>query len=138
MPKPERIRVKIPAGIDTGSKVRVASKGEAGADGGSPGDLYIRVRVRPDARFSRQGSDLITTVTVPLLDAVLGGTTLVPTLGESVRMKIPAGTQNGQRFRLRGKGVKDKGDLYAEIHVEIPTELDPDVKTTLEGIRGRL
>jgi molecular chaperone DnaJ len=138
VPKPERIRVKIPAGIDTGSKVRVASKGEAGADGGSPGDLYIRVRVRPDARFSRQGSDLITTVTVPLLDAVLGGTTLVPTLGESVRMKIPAGTQNGQRFRLRGKGVKDKGDLYAEIHVEIPTELDPDVKTTLEGMRGRL
>jgi molecular chaperone DnaJ len=116
----------------------VSGKGEAGLDGGPPGDLYIRVRVRPDERFTRQGSDLITTVHIPLLDALLGGTVDVPTLGEPVRMKIPPGTQNGQRFRLRGKGIAGKGDLYAEVHVVIPKHLDPDVKSTLEGIRGRL
>lgn len=138
VPKPERIRVHIPAGVDTGSRVRVAGKGEAGADGAPPGDLFIRVRVRPDPRFRRQGDDVVTTVNVPLLDALLGATVLVETLEDPVRMKIPAGTQNGQRFRLKGKGVPSKGDLYAEIHVELPKQLDPEVKQTLEGLRGRL
>jgi molecular chaperone DnaJ len=138
VPKPEKVRVRIPAGVDTGSKVRLAGKGEAGPPGGPPGDLYIRVRVKADERFNRQGSDVVTVVSVPLLDAVLGGAALVPTLGEPVRMKIPGGTQNGQRFRFRGKGVRGKGDLYAEIHVDIPTDLDPEVREILEGVRGRL
>ncbi|GAB4257545.1 MAG: molecular chaperone DnaJ [Deferrisomatales bacterium] len=138
VPRAERLRVRIPAGVDTGSKVRVAGKGEAGGDGGPPGDLYIKVRVRPDPRFRRQGNDVVTTVRVPLLDALLGATVQVDTLGDPVRMKIPPGTQNGQRFRLKGKGVPGKGDLYAEVHVEIPKKLDPEVKTVLEGLRGRL
>jgi len=138
VPKSERFRVRIPAGVEDGSRIRLSGKGEAGHEGGPPGDLYIRVRVRPDARFTRQGSDVITTVSIPLLDALLGGSIEVPTLGEPVRMKIPPGTQNGQRFRLRGKGVTGKGDLYAETQVVIPKQLEPDVKTTLEGLRGRL
>lgn len=137
-PKPERIRVHIPAGVDEGSRVRVAGKGEAGPDGGSPGDLFIRVHVHPDPRFRREGEDLVTTVELPLLDALLGGTVLVPTLGEAVRMKVPAGTQNGQRFRLKGKGVAGRGDLYAQVEVQVPRKLDADVKQTLEGLRGRL
>ncbi|MDF1555345.1 MAG: molecular chaperone DnaJ, partial [Deferrisomatales bacterium] len=94
---PEKLRVRIPAGVDTGSKVRVGGKGESGPPGTPAGDLYIRVKVHPDAAFRRQGDDVVTTVRVPLLDALLGGTVEVPTLGDPVRMKLPAGTQNAQR-----------------------------------------
>jgi len=138
VPKAERIRVRIPAGVTDGSRVRVAGKGEAGVDGGPPGDLYIRVHVAPDPQFRREGDDLVTRVKVGVLDAILGGTVEVPTLDGPVRMKVPPGTQNGQRFRLRGKGVPGRGDLYAEVQVEIPRRLDPDVKKTLEGLRGRM
>ena len=79
-----------------------------------------------------------TTVNVPLLDALLGGTVTVPTLGEAVRMKIPAGTQHAQRFRLKGKGVQGKGHLHAEIQIEIPKKLSTEARETLEGLRGKL
>ncbi|RMG94885.1 MAG: molecular chaperone DnaJ [Candidatus Dadabacteria bacterium] len=138
VPRAERIRVRIPAGVTEGSRVRVAGKGEAGASGGAPGDLYIRVHVAPDPRFRREGNDLVTPVDVDLLDALLGGTVEVPTLDGPVRMKVPAGTQNGQRFRIRGKGVPGKGDLYAEVRVKIPRRLDPEVRKVLEGLRGKL
>jgi molecular chaperone DnaJ len=137
-PRLEKIRVHIPAGVDTGSRVRVGGKGEAPAGGGPTGDLYIRIQVRPHPTLRRQGDDVVTTVRLPLLDAVLGGTTLVPTLGDAVKMRIPAGTQNGQRFRIKGKGVPGKGDLYAEIQVEIPKNLDPEARRVLEELRGRL
>jgi molecular chaperone DnaJ len=116
----------------------VAAKGEAGADGTPTGDLYIRIHVRPDLRFRRQGDDVITAVRVPLLDAVLGGTVTVPTLGDPVKMKIPAGTQNGKRFRIKGRGVGGRGDLFAELQVEIPKDLDPETRQTLEMLRGKL
>ncbi|HSH68390.1 MAG TPA: molecular chaperone DnaJ [Deferrisomatales bacterium] len=135
---PEKLRVRIPAGVDTGSKVRVGGKGESGPPGTPAGDLYIRVKVHPDAAFRRQGDDVVTTVRVPLLDALLGGTVEVPTLGDPVRMKLPAGTQNAQRFRIKDKGVPGKGNLYAEVQVVIPKQLDPKVRETLEGLRGRL
>ncbi len=137
-PKSERIRVRIPAGVDDGSRIRVSGKGEAGPGGGPAGDLYIRVRVRPDRRFRREGPNLVTTVDVPVIDAILGGTVEVPTLDKPVRMKVPAGTQDGRRFRLRGKGVPGKGDLYAEVRIKIPKKIDPEVRKTLEGLRGRL
>lgn len=137
-PKAERIRVHIPAGVDTGSKVRVGGKGEAGSDGAPTGDLYIQVRVRAHPTFRRQGDDVVTTAKVHLLDALLGGSVEVPTLGEPVRMKIPAGTQNGQRFRLKGKGVPGRGDLYAEIQVDIPREISSEARRALEGLRGQL
>ena len=138
MPAPEKLRVRIPAGVDTGSKVRVGGKGESGPSGAPPGDLFIRVKVHPDPAFRRQGDDVVITVSVPLLDAVLGGTVEVPTLGEPVRMKLPAGTQNAQRFRIKGKGVPGKGNLYAEVQVAIPKQLDPEVRETLEGLRGKI
>lgn len=134
----ERIRFKIPAGVDTGSKIRIHGKGGAGVKGGPQGDLYIVMRVLPDERFRRQGDDLVTTVLVPLSDALLGGETLVHTLTETVRMKIPAGAQNGQRFRIKGKGVPGKGDLYAELAVHIPRNLDETTIRVLEGIRDKL
>jgi len=134
----EHIRVKIPAGVETGSKIRVAGKGEAGSEGGPPGDLYIIVKTAADDRFKRQGDDLVTTLRIPLADALLGGEALVPTLGEPVRMKVPAGSQNGQRFRIKGKGVPGKGDLYAELFVHIPKKLDEHAKKTLESLRESL
>jgi len=136
--KTERIKVRIPAGVDTGSKVRLAGKGEAGNAGAPAGDLFIRIKVKPDARFERRENDIITKVHIPLLDALLGGQVLVPTLTDTVRMKIPAGTQNGQRFRIKGRGVLNKGDLFAEAAVDIPKELPADVKETLQGLRGRI
>jgi len=136
--KSERLRVKIPAGVETGSKVRIAGHGEAGRNGGPAGDLYIRVKVRPDERFRRQGDDIVTTARVPLADALLGGSVTVETLGDPVRMKIPAGSQNGQRFRIKGKGVGGHGHLYAELHVEIPKKLDPETREAMEKLRDRL
>ncbi len=136
-PGSEHIRVRIPAGVEEGSRVRVAGKGEAGGEGGA-GDLFILVRVRPDPHFRREGADVVTGVRVPVLDAVLGGQVLVRTLGDEVRMKIPAGTQHGQRFRLKGKGVPGRGDLYAEVQLDVPTRLDPGAREVLEGLRGRL
>jgi molecular chaperone DnaJ len=137
-PKAEKIRVRIPAGVDTGSKVRLASKGEAGGDGGPPGDLYIVISVRPDPTLRRQGNDVVTSARVGVLDALLGGSVNVSTLGEPVKMKIPAGTQNGQRFRIKDRGVPGKGDLYAEIQVDIPKVIDETTRKTLEGLRGKL
>jgi molecular chaperone DnaJ len=137
-PKSEKLRVRIPPGVETGSKVRIAGHGAAGREGGRPGDLYIVVKVRPDERFRREREDVVVSAAVPLADALLGGTVRVETLGEPIMMKVPAGTQNGQRFRIRGKGVPGKGDLYAEIQVSIPKKLDPDVRKTLEKVRDKL
>ncbi len=134
----EKLKVKIPAGVDTGSKVRISSKGESGSAGGRPGDLFIRIAVAPDERFIRQGNDIVTIVNVGLADALLGGETMVPTLTDPVRMKIPAGAQSGQRFRIKGKGVPGKGDLYAELKINIPKKLDEETIATLETLKDKL
>jgi molecular chaperone DnaJ len=126
----KRIEVKIPPGVHTGSKVRVAGEGGHGSGGGGKGDLYLRVTVLPNRRFERKGDDLHTTVTVPLFTAVLGGEIEVPTIkGTKLALKIPAGTQNGRTFKLTGQGMpnlKDsskRGDLLARLEVQLPTEL---------------
>jgi len=137
----QRLNVKIPAGVKTGSKVRVRGKGGGGAGGGQAGDLYLRIKVAPDPRFERKGDDLYTTVSVDLYTAVLGGEVRVPTLTGDARLKIPAGTQNGQKFRLRGKGMpslrqKDQhGDLYARIEVRLPAQLTPQQRELFEELR---
>lgn len=136
--KSERIKVRIPAGVDTGSKIRLAGKGEASKGNAPPGDLFIRIQVKGDPRFERRDNDIITRVHIPLLDALLGGEVLVPTLTDTVRMKIPAGTQNAQRFRLKGRGVQNKGDLFAEAVIDIPKKLSSDVRETLQGLRGKI
>jgi DnaJ-class molecular chaperone len=130
-----RIEVKIPPGVHTGSRVRVAGEGGLGSGGGGKGDLYLRVAVLPNKRFERKGDDLYTTVSVPLYTVVLGGEIEVPTIkGTKLALKIPAATQNGRTFRLAGQGMpnlKDpnkRGDLMARLEVQLPTELTDEEK----------
>jgi curved DNA-binding protein len=137
-----RLSVTIPPGARTGTRVRVAGEGGSGAAGGEAGDLYLRVKVEPDSRFQRETDDLHIAVPVDLYTAVLGGETRVPTMEGSVMLTIPAGTQNGQRFRLRGKGMprlrkpEDHGDLYAEVSVQLPTDLTARQRELFEQLRG--
>jgi curved DNA-binding protein len=137
-----RLEVKIPAGAQDGTKVRITGAGSPGAAGGQPGDLYLVVRVRPDARFERDGADLRTKVSVDLYTALLGGEVGVPTPeGRSLMLTIPSETQNGQTFRLRERGMPqlnqtdERGDLYAEIQVELPQELTEEEKALFEELR---
>ncbi len=137
-----RLEVEIPPGARTGTRVRISGEGGNGAAGGEPGDLYLRVKVRPDDRFEREGDDLRVTVPVDLYTAVLGGEVHVPTINGSVMLNIPPGTQNGQVFRLRGKGMPclrhpdQHGDLYAEIDVTLPTDLTPRQRELFEDLRS--
>ena len=121
----ERLSVKIPAGVGDGSRVRVAGKGGAGRNGGKPGDLYFVVRVRPHPLIQRNGKDLTIEVPITVPEAVRGATIQVPTLQGRVQLKVPPGSQCGQRLRLRGKGAPDPkggepGDLYARLMVQVP------------------
>ena len=132
--KPEKLEVKIPAGVTTGSRVRLAGKGGEGSGGGPRGDLYLVVRVLPHARFERKDDDLFTTIDVPLTAAVLGGEVHVPTIkGTRLALKIPAETQNGKTFKLTGQGIPHlgktgTGDLIARINVTLPTKLSEKEK----------
>ncbi|MFB3854579.1 MAG: DnaJ C-terminal domain-containing protein [Vicinamibacterales bacterium] len=134
------VDVRLPSGVDEGSRVRVAGEGERG-EGGS-GDLYLRVRMQPHPRFERRGPDLHTRVVVPVATAVLGGEADVMTLdGGRLRLKIPAGTQHGQVFRLRGHGMPavgkphDRGDLYATVEVAIPKRLSAEERHHYEALK---
>ncbi len=135
------IDVRIPAGVGEGSRVRVAGEGESGAAGGAAGDLYLRVHMRPHPQFERRGRDLHTRVAVPVTTAVLGGEADVPTLpGGHLRLKIPPGTQNGQVFRLKGKGMPsvgkpdDRGDLFAAVDVQVPRSVTPEQRKHYEAL----
>ena len=125
----ERIEVSIPRGADTGTRVRVVGKGQPGIGGGPRGDLYLIVNVKPDAQFERRKDDLFVEVPVPMATAILGGEVPVPQItGRQLLLTIPAETQNGQSFRLTGKGMPrlrgtGQGDLYARVRVELPTHL---------------
>jgi curved DNA-binding protein len=136
-----RLEVRIPPGAKTGTRVRVRGEGEPGIAGGSRGDLYLRIKVAPDPRFERTGDDLRVTVPVDLYTAVLGGEVAVPTLSGEVKLKIPAGTQNGQVFRLRGKGMpkikspSEYGDLFVRVEVRLPTQLSAKQRALFEELR---
>ncbi len=123
----KRLEASIPAGVDTGSQVRLAGKGTAGA--GFSGDLYLRISVLPHHIFERKGDDLYCQVTVDLYTAVLGGEVPVQTLKGQAMLRIPPETQSGRRFRLRGMGMpvlkspRNKGDLYAEVRIVVPQSL---------------
>ena len=138
-----RIEVKIPAGVRTGSRVRVAGEGSAGYNGGPNGDLYLVVEVAPHPMFERDGDDLIVNVPVDLYTAVLGGEAHVPTIkGTRLNLRIPAGTQPDQRIRLRGQGMPQlktptqRGDLYARIKVDLPRQIDDRQRELFEQLRG--
>ena len=128
VPKINRLEVKIPAGVDTGSRVRIAGKGQQGYNGGPPGDLFLNITVRPHPVFERQGNDLLTNIPVPLTTAVLGGEVQVPTLKGKLALKIPPETQNGRVFRLTGQGMPSlkkgsNGDILVKVNVILPTKL---------------
>src|SRR5687767_4764008 len=135
------VDVRIPAGVTDGSRVRVAGEGEHGVGGAAAGDLYLRVRLAPHPVFERKGRDLYVKVPLPVSTAVVGGEADVQTLsGRTVRLKIPALTQNGQMFRLKGYGMPtigkadEKGDLYARIDVQLPTQLSPEEREHWEAL----
>ena len=135
------VDVRIPAGVGEGSRVRVSGEGEQGSGGASSGDLYLRVHITPDSRFERKGQDLHAKVRVPVTTAVLGGEAEVPNLGgKPLRLRIPAGTQNGQVFRLKGHGMPfvgkpgEHGDLYATVEAELPRQLTPEERTHYEAL----
>ena len=128
VPRSERINVKIPAGVDNGSRVRVAGKGEAGAKGGPAGDLYIVTRVRPHPYFERKGDNLYSELPLSVREAALGDKIEVPTVDGMVSLTIPAGIQAGQQLKLKGKGVphlggSGSGDHYVTVKVVTPTGL---------------
>jgi DnaJ-class molecular chaperone len=135
-----KVEVRIPAGVREGSRVRVAGEGASGP-GGRRGDLYLRVRLKPHPVFERKGDDLLTSAKVPLTTAVLGGEAMVPTLDGPVGIKIPAGSQPGQTFRLRGRGLPrlesggGKGDVLATLQVELPRKPGPREQELFEELR---
>jgi len=136
--KTEQLTVKIPPGVDNGSKVRVAGKGGPGINGGRPGDLYIITRVRPHSFFERKGDNLYCEIPVTFTEAALGAKIDVPTTGGMVTMTVPAGTQSGQSLRLKGKGVPHlgkagRGDQYVKIEVVVPDKLSEHARQLLEN-----
>ena len=131
------LSVKIPAGVDNGDRIRLAGEGEAGPAGTPPGDLYVEVRVRPHDIFQRDGDDLHCEVPIRITQAALGDVVQVPTLDGETEIRIPAETQSGKVFRLRGKGVKSvrsraPGDLYCKVEVETPVNLTARQRELLE------
>ena len=135
------VDVRIPAGVGDGSRVRITGEGESGSGGAASGDLYLRVRLAPHPLFERKGRDLYVKVPLPVTTAVLGGEVEVPTIaGKTVRLRIPAVTQNGQVFRLKGYGMPaisksdDKGDAYARVEVQLPTNLTSEERAHYEAL----
>ena len=132
-----RISVKVPPGVDTGTRLRISGEGEAGVKGGPRGDLYVYLNVEPHPVFQRHENDLVVDLPVGIVQAALGAEIEVPTLNGRATMKVPAGTQGGQIFRLRGKGMPDlrggtPGDLHVRVIVETPTRLTAQQKRLLE------
>lgn len=132
------VKVKIPAGVDTGVQLRSAGNGEAAPQGGDPGDLYVVIHVKEHELFDRQRDDLLCDVPISFALASLGGSVDIPTLEGKACVKIPAGTQSGTRFRLKGKGMPSlrtrvKGDEIVQVHVEVPRKLTAQQRKTLEA-----
>ncbi len=139
----KRLAVKVPAGVDNGDRIRLAGEGEAGRNGGPPGDLYVEIVVREHPIFERDHAHLSCEVPVSFVTAALGGSIEVPTLEGQANIKIPAGTQSGRVFRLREKGIKPvrggaTGDLFCRVVVETPVELNTEQKAQLRKFEGAL
>ena len=143
--KQRKLSVKVPAGVGTGDRIRLAGEGEAGHNGGPPGDLYVEISVKEHPIFERDGEHLSCEVPISFATAVLGGSVAVPTLEGDVTLKIPAETQSGRVFRLREKGVKPvrggaRGDLFCRVVVETPVKLTAEQRELLrnfdESLKG--
>ena len=138
----EELKVKIPVGVDNGSKIRITGKGSPGEGGGPAGDLFLIIRTLPDPVFTRDGGDLFVERSIPFSAACLGVSLEVPTLEGDKRIKVPAGIQPGTKIRLKGCGVKTlssntKGDLYVKIGVHVPETLNPEQKKLVEELASK-
>ncbi|HKK01353.1 MAG TPA: DnaJ C-terminal domain-containing protein, partial [Desulfuromonadales bacterium] len=138
--KVEQLQVRIPAGVETGQKLRITGKGAPGPAGGPPGDLYLELQIDPDSVFTRDGNDLQTHVQIPFSGACLGTSVEVPTLEGNKRVKVPAGMSCGGKIRLKGFGVpaagrRSAGDLYAVIDVTVPTKLSSKQRALLVKLK---
>lgn len=135
--KQRTLEVQIPAGVDDGARLRLAGQGEAGQNGGPSGDFFLDIRVRPDERFTRNGDDLITRIEVPFTTLALGGEIDIETIDDKqLSVKVPAGTQVGEKLRLRGHGMPTRrvgsfGDLYIDVAIHIPEKLTEKQKKIL-------
>ena len=141
--KQRKLRVKIPAGVDSGSQMRLSGEGEVGGNGGGPGNLYLAITVEPHAMFKRDGDDLIYDLPVNFAQAALGAEVEVPTLDGAAPLKLPAGTQSGRVFQLRDKGVPHlrgggRGDELVRVRVVTPTTLTKDQRKLLEQLSSSL
>jgi len=137
------LSVKIPAGVDDGDRIRLAGEGEAAPNGGTAGDLYIEVHLKPHPLFKRDGDDLYCEIPIHFATAALGGQVEVPTLSGSVMLKVPPETQTGKLFKLRGKGVKSvrsygPGDLLCRVLLETPVRLSASQKQLLREFEASL
>ena len=136
----QKLEVKVPAGVKTGSKVRVSGQGEAGREGGATGDLYLIVNVQPDPRFEREDDDLKTEALIDLYTLILGGEATVPTLSGNISLKIPPETQPGRTFRLRGQGMpvlrdaQRHGDLLVRVQARLPQHLTAEEMKLFEKL----
>lgn len=135
----KQMEVKVPAGVETGSRLRVSGEGEAGTNGGAPGDLYVVIHVAEHEQFERQGSNLYEAVPISFTQAALGAEIMVKTLDDEEKLKIPMGTQTGTVFRLRGKGMpvlggRGRGDLFVSVTVITPTTLTREQRKLLEQL----
>ena len=133
------IAVKIPAGIESGMQVRLTGEGEIGVNGGPPGNLFVDVAVKPHPHFRREGVNLVVTLPLNFVQAALGAEVKVPTMNGSESLKVPAGTQPGEVFRIKGKGMPHlrnnrRGDILVEVNLEVPTSLDLEQRHALEEL----
>ncbi len=137
----KQLEVNIPAGVDNGTRLRMSGEGEAGENGGMPGDLYIYIRVRPHAIFEREDTDIYMTQSINMAQAALGDEIEVPTLEGRIKFSIPAGVQSGARFRMKGKGIKGmrgygKGDQYVTVVIDTPKQLSPEQRALFEQLKA--
>jgi molecular chaperone DnaJ len=139
--KTKRLAIKVPAGVDMGSQIRISGEGQAGVRGGPPGDLYVVIRVKPHQQLARHEQDIVYELRINLVQAALGDRIEIPTIEGDVEIAIPAGTQHGQSFRLAGKGMPDvrggrRGDQYVVVQLVVPKDLTPEQKALLRKVGG--
>ena len=138
-PNSERVTVRIPPGVDDGGRIRIPGKGAESRGGGPAGDLFAKIRVRPNATFRRDGRDLLLDLPVTVGEATLGARVEIPTLDGTATVTIPPGSDSGRRLRLRGKGIADpksgaRGDLYVTVQIRVPVGLDADARAKLQEL----
>jgi molecular chaperone DnaJ len=135
--RPRQVKVRIPAGVDDGQRIRVKGRGAPGRGGGPTGDLWVTVRVAPHAMFGRKGRNLTLTVPITFAEAALGAEITVPTIDGTVVLRVPAGTRSGRTFRVKGRGVADDkgaGDLLVTVEVAVPTKLSAAEREAIEAL----